>query len=190
MTGLSIEGVMSGLASIGLPEDAAETLTSVQAFMAVDPLLASLHKQFVDAKARYGALVKSHGKRAPMTIVAADMTDSAESAFKTRLIEVKGNCELRARARALRRKLKALTEIEHNAKTVRCHARMQEEYHRQRRDWRAKVRREAEDSHALLLWLWWMLYFTSKRATRALSLANAFAQVNDNNGARRAAGTV
>lgn len=190
MTGLSIEGVMNGLASTGLPEDAAEMLTSVQAFIAVDPLLASLHKQSVDAKARHGALIKSHGKHAPMTIVAADMSDSAESAFKTRLIEVKRNCELRARARALRRKLKVLAEMEHNAKSVRRHARMQEEYHRQRRDGRTRVRKEAEDSHALLLWLWWMLYFTSKRATRALSLANAFAQVNDNNGARRAAGTV
>lgn len=189
MTGLSIEGVMNGLASIGLPEDAAETLTSVQAFMAVDPLLASLHKQSVDAKARYASLVKNRGKRDPMTVVAADMYDSADSAFRTRLIEVKRNCELRSRARALSNKLKALADIERNAKGVRRHARMQEEYHRQRRGQLGAARREAEDSHALLLWLWWMLYFTSKRATRALSLASAFAQVNDNNGAQRAAKT-
>lgn len=70
----------------------------IQIYIAVDPLLASLYKQYCDTKDNLGRLVISHGSEDPMTEIAWDMHDSARSAVETRLNELKADKEVTDRA--------------------------------------------------------------------------------------------
>lgn len=69
----------------------------LQAFMAIDPLLADLHKQMVDARAHHTKLAKLRGPADPMTDVANDMMDSARTAFETRLLELRRQQDTKSR---------------------------------------------------------------------------------------------
>ena len=44
------------------PKPKQQNMTELQAFVSLDPLLADLHKQFLDAKAQYERLVSENGK--------------------------------------------------------------------------------------------------------------------------------
>lgn len=85
-------------------------------WIAVDPLLSDLHKQFVDARAHHQRLMRSRGSGDPMTDVANDMADSAQCAFETRLIELRKDEDSKAMVLALMRRAHAMREEELNAK--------------------------------------------------------------------------
>jgi hypothetical protein len=71
---------------------AAQPLDEFEAFMTVDPLLAMLHKQLAEARVHYNSLKQKRGASDPMTEIAADQAESAESAMQTRLIELRSDC--------------------------------------------------------------------------------------------------
>lgn len=73
-------------------------------WMAVDPLLAELHKQFLDARANHIRLTRQRGAKDPMTDVANDMADSAQCAFETRLLELRHDEDSKAMVLALMRR--------------------------------------------------------------------------------------
>ncbi len=79
-------------------------------WMAVDPLLADLHKQFIDARAGHMRLSRTRGLDDPMTDVANDMVDSAQCAFETRLIELRQDEDSKAMVLALMRRAHAMRE--------------------------------------------------------------------------------
>ena len=75
--------------------------TEIGAFISIDPLLASLYKQNQNAISKHNKLITENGDDDPMAMVAADMVDSTQSAFDTRMIEVKRDQHLSGLARAL-----------------------------------------------------------------------------------------
>jgi len=85
------------------PVLAQKPVTELEAFIHLDPTLASLHKQYLDAKAQYESLVKSNGKDDAMAEIAADMMDSAWCAMQTRLLEVRCDRGMMQEAQAMMR---------------------------------------------------------------------------------------
>lgn len=65
-------------------------------WLAADPLLADLYKQYLDAKASHQNLARLRGDHDPMVDVARDMEDSTKSAFETRLIELRRDEETKS----------------------------------------------------------------------------------------------
>ena len=79
----------------------AEIMGEMQAFMLLDPLLADLHKQYMDAKGTRLQAEKEYGRGDGMTDMAIMMEDSAWCAMQTRYMELRGNRRLMARAQQL-----------------------------------------------------------------------------------------
>lgn len=110
--------VSSGLEQTGLASPTVrQTLREeLDVFAQYDPLLADLHKQYLDAKAVCKRQVKSFGAEDPMAEVAADMEDSAWCAMQTRYMELRSERLLMARVqkemRAERRARERLLEQE------------------------------------------------------------------------------
>ena len=80
-------------------------------WIAADPLLADLYKQLQDARAYNVRIAERHGQYDPMSSVAQDAKDSAESAFETRLIELKRDEDTQSQVAAMI--AEALREAEH-----------------------------------------------------------------------------
>lgn len=70
-------------------------------WIAADPLLADLYKQLQDARAHHTHIAERHGKYDPMSSVARDAEDSAESAFETRLIELRRDEDTKSQVAAM-----------------------------------------------------------------------------------------
>lgn len=70
-------------------------------YIAVDSVLASLYKQYCEAKENLGQLLVKTGSDDPMTEVAWDVHDSLRSAIETRLLELKEDDAVSARVAAL-----------------------------------------------------------------------------------------
>lgn len=84
----------------------------IRFWISADPLLGSLHKQYMDARSAHVRLMKLTGQGDAMADVAADMVDSAKSAFETRLIEARTMEEVRCRVNLLRKKAAEALEEE------------------------------------------------------------------------------
>ena len=80
-----------------------QSLTELDAFVLMDPLLADLQKDFLDTKARYEELIRKNGQDDPMAQVAADMQDSAWCAMQTRYLELREQRILMRKAQRLMR---------------------------------------------------------------------------------------
>lgn len=153
-------------------------------WIAVDPLLGDLHKQFLDARAHHLRLSRVRGVGDPMTDVANDMADSAQCAFETRLIELRQDEDSKAMVLALMR---------------RAHAMREEELNEEARDrvtnfWREflrpKHRRAAPagtSSFFMTMATLLVLRHNVENATRELSIASVFGRATQN-GYRRYAG--
>jgi len=87
-------------------------LDEIRMWIAVDPLLAELHKQYLDVRAHRARLKEKHGESDPICDVAVDMEDSARCAVETRLIELRKSEESRSALKALIRKTHAAREAE------------------------------------------------------------------------------
>ncbi len=79
----------------------ARILDEMQAFMQLDPLLADLHKQYMDAKGTRIQAEKEFGRGDGMTDMAMMMEDSAWCAMQTRYMEVRNDRRLMAQAQEL-----------------------------------------------------------------------------------------
>lgn len=76
-------------------------LDEMQALMALDPLLAGLHKQYLDAKASRLQARSEFGADDGMTEMAAMMEDSAWCSMQTRYMEVRADRRLREQANSM-----------------------------------------------------------------------------------------
>jgi hypothetical protein len=81
------------------PEERHWTLITL--YISVDSVLASLYKQYQEAKENLGKLLVKHDAQDPMTEIAWDMHDSLRSAVETRLLELKDDKETSGRVAAI-----------------------------------------------------------------------------------------
>jgi DUF438 domain-containing protein len=72
-------------------------------YVSVDPVLASLYKEYCAAKENLGKLLVDKGAQDPMTEIAWDVHDSLRSAIETRLLELKDDGEVSSRILAIQR---------------------------------------------------------------------------------------
>jgi hypothetical protein len=147
-------------------------LSAIDAFLAVDSLLAQLHKQYKDALKYSEKLVRLRGPDDPMAGVAADMADSAKSAFQTRLIEVRHDRWLRKAALKLLRQNRALLQRERKKRDIFTHVETLAMQNRHRPS--AQARQEGEESFIRIMFLLSMLQNTLRHTHKMLSLASAF----------------
>lgn len=70
-------------------------------YIAVDDVLASLYKQYCEAKDNLGKLLVSNGSDDPLSEIAWDMHDSLRSSIETRLLELREDKDATDRALAL-----------------------------------------------------------------------------------------
>jgi DUF438 domain-containing protein len=73
----------------------------INIYASLDPVLASLYKQYCAAKENLGKLLVHNGAQDPMTEVAWDVHDSLRSAIETRLLELKDDGNVSARIAAI-----------------------------------------------------------------------------------------
>lgn len=155
-----------------------EAFTAEKAFLRLDPLLSDLNKQRLDARAYHKKVVAQQGADEPMSDVAADMADSAQSAFETRLIELRDDQMLRRTAAQIMRRERRIA-FRQRQRTSRLFEKKQKEfYDRMRWDHKQNMRRKAEDDFSTMMFLYWMLWFALQATQRSLSLANAFTAAN------------
>lgn len=126
MSGMSLNEIMNEMASgslkgamgvLNIPKPAGSQapvapLSELDAFIQMDSLLASLHKDYASAKAQRIELTALYGGEDAMVEVAMDMEDSAWCAMQTRYLELRGQGDLMERAQRLMRQ--ALERIEND----------------------------------------------------------------------------
>jgi hypothetical protein len=120
----------------------------IRFWLSVDPLLAHLHKQWVDAKNARDKIAQRHGDHDVMTDIAVDMEESAQSAFETRLLEMKANEEKQAEVVSL---IKAMLDAEEEMRIAKKKIQSEDfwkEFSRSRR-----IPKRRQDN-------FWMLYIT------------------------------
>jgi hypothetical protein len=119
---LCLQSIMNDV-SAHIVETAVPVLTEMQAFLCIDPLLARLHKEYLDAKDNRCKSEKDFGKDNPMTDMALLVEDSAWCAMQTRYMEVRADRVLMAQAQSLmeeeRAKEKQRKEREKSADALR-----------------------------------------------------------------------
>lgn len=89
---------------------APEPLSELEAFIRMDDLLASLNKQYLEAKAQRKELVALNGAEDAMAEIAMDMEDSAWCAMQTRYLELRIKRELMERAQRMMRQSEEMVE--------------------------------------------------------------------------------
>jgi len=85
------------------PENVRNSMSELEAFIRLDPLLADLHKEFLDTKHNRKKLMAENGCDDPMASVAADLEDSAWCRMQTRYLELRDQRVLMRRAQRLMR---------------------------------------------------------------------------------------
>lgn len=93
-------------------------LSELEAFIQIDPLLASLQKDYLDAKSQRVELVALYGGEDAMVEVIMDMEDSAWCAMQTRFLELHDERELMERAQRLMRRAEEKIEDEKQREKV------------------------------------------------------------------------
>lgn len=108
MKTLSLQEVMNSIVAheIVLPKPViAPVENELEAFIALDPLLANLSKDYKTARSQRKDLQTMFGKDDPMVDVALDMEDSAWCAMQARYLELRKETETMRQAQALIRSL-------------------------------------------------------------------------------------
>lgn len=141
-------------------------VSRIEVLIAVDPLLASLHKEFCDVKGRHNKLLETNGPDDAMVEVSADVVDSAQSALDTRILELEEEAagegdEAIALRRHIRRE-KARAELE-----------LSQKIHKEKKE------REKENDAFFWMMVWtWITQQTLAAARNTLSASAAFSTVN------------
>ncbi len=145
-------------------------------FIRLDPVFASLYKQYTDANSMYETLVKTNGKDDPMAEVALDQRDSAESALETRTIELKGDRDIMLRAvnelRITNEDIRILKSRKQN------HQFMREQNILSRRDMKEKAKKEGEKGMYWVFWLLMLLDQTLELTRTNLNVAGQFSMAS------------
>lgn len=146
------------------------------AYEALDPVLSSLKKQREDMRFRAACAVKEHGADDPMSVVACDMVDSAQSAYDTRLLELKKRPDLYEKIQQM---VKAAARAEAEAARDQLSANYREKMERFYGLWRdkqkiKKAQSEAEEGLFTAFILTMMLQWTIRETHRRLQLASVF----------------
>ena len=147
-------------------------LSAIDVFLSIDPLLGALNKQLQDARVQCARVAEKHGPKAPITEVALDRAESAESAFRTRLIEVRQDRKIRREALKILRRQRAQIQRENKKRDI--FARIEMAAVGNRRLLAARAQKEGEDSFATVMMLLLMLQHALRRTQRMFSLARAF----------------
>ncbi|HEY8190589.1 MAG TPA: hypothetical protein VIF12_07875 [Micavibrio sp.] len=146
-------------------------LDEIHLWIAADPLLADLHKRYLDLRANHALVLKRHGAKDPMTEIAADMADSAQCAADTRLIEVRQDAALCALVRSLKIKAHA-ARLHAQAKQSRhVRARINASHMASRAE---RARRDAGDSFWMLFVMLMLMRSMLETTRRRLSIAAIF----------------
>lgn len=143
------------------PKD--DPLDEIEAFMHADPILASLHKHYLDAYARYRKIIGTNGSDDPMAEVSKDMLDSARSAVHTRLLELQ-DIRTEEQEELIKKKMKQ--------------KRVEQDIEKSRSLMEKKVRKKEDDLYFWLLLFYWLINRTLFTARKKLSAANDFALVS------------
>lgn len=98
------------------------SMSELEAFIALDELLAGLHKEFADTKARAQEVIVKHGLDDPMALIAADLEDSAWCRMQTRYLELRTQRTLMERAQAMMRDVEREEERKKKEEENKKHA--------------------------------------------------------------------
>ncbi len=107
-----LDGLCDEVCSRRSQEDSPEALSEQEAFIRMDSLLASLNKQYLEAKQQRKELVALNGTDDAMAEVALDMEDSAWCAMQTRYIELREERELMVQAQRMMRDAEDVAALE------------------------------------------------------------------------------
>jgi hypothetical protein len=155
-----------------IPAREIHPVAEAEALMTLDPILAGLHKEKLNAQTHYHILKKKNGARDPMTRVAADMVDSLGSAFETRLIELRQDRVIMISMRRVLRAAAAVTEAKRQRTIAQYHMRLYQFYEDMRK--KKKVRREQEEHMKWMILMMWILQTAAENVHRSLSLGRHF----------------
>lgn len=185
---VSLHQVMNGMVRkpISIPEwTQAYPETEIDVYLSVDPLLADLFKAMETAKKQYNNLKKKNGLYEPMTEVARDMADSTQSAFDTRLLELRADRELRKNVRRLLLKARLEAERERREQSALYKARMLLFFSNKR----AETLRERENQRNkdFILFVFWLFFFAMEQTNLAARLAVDFTMATEKRGDKQAA---
>lgn len=153
---------------------------AIEIYAGLDPLLAELYRQYLEARRQYRSLSSLRGKDDPMADAARDWMDSAESAVQTRMIELRQDRKIRRQAGlVLERQARQEAQEERESRSAasqkyRNHSDLLQTQQRILAD---AARREGEDGFFMMIYLLWMLRAITDRVTRTLSLAGSFMAV-------------
>lgn len=86
--------------------DSIKEMSELDAFLRLDETLATLNKEYLDAKSQHEYLIKTFGRDDAMAEVAEDVMDSAWCAMQTRYLEVRAEAALMEQAQQLIREAK------------------------------------------------------------------------------------
>lgn len=152
---LCLQSIMNDV-SAHIVEMAPTVLTELQAFLLIDPLLARLHKEYLDAKDTRCKSEKDFGKDDPMTDMALLVEDSAWCAMQTRYMEVRADRALMLQAQSLmeeeRAKEKQRKEREKTADALRLF------------DYMEMLMRVRKKEISSLNWVWAFIFMLDKNA--------------------------
>ncbi|MFN3828218.1 MAG: hypothetical protein ACK4NR_11415 [Micavibrio sp.] len=154
-------------------------LNEVEAYMAVDSTLASLHKEFIDSRRNRLRALEQQGEGSAMADIARDMEDSAKSAMETRILELRQDNMKRMMVERMMAQSHLEEMEEQRQASSKLYARRMAEYHvEERRDKMVQARRikESEDSFLMMLLMWWMMRHIVWRTQAKLSLASSFSK--------------
>lgn len=135
------------------------SVSEMGAYAAVDPVMADLYRQYLNARKRHKTLTNQNGDDDALAAVAGEQAESLDSALQTRLIELRGDKKLSARVETIM--TRSLHKTEENEKeTVREMVRKKFEG-MDLRKLAEKARRERDDD--LLVWLLLLLQITARQ---------------------------
>ena len=149
------------------------TPQDIRFWIAVDPLLADLHKRLLDARAQRKRIAAHHGAQSPMANTADTVVDSNACAVETRLIELRRNKEAKAKVLAIARKMHAEEERERTED-------LQDYIDAFWKDFAipqsaAAAQNAVSDSGVMMLLAFYVFQYNAARMNRAVSMLEKFA---------------
>lgn len=146
--------------------------TEEDALRHADELLDDLFRQYRNASDHYKDIARRHGAQDPMAVLAADMAESLKSAYETRLIEVRSDAILYARAQSLLALKQEEAEIENKENSFAYRMRMIA--FNNRNSLMRRLAQEKQDSMDMILLCYWLFTGAVRRAQYVFSLADDF----------------
>jgi hypothetical protein len=169
MSGHSLKNTLNHVAAVicggSIDVSPSGHLGEVERFIATDPILGELQKEYLDTIARYLSLLRLYGPNDIMVQMASDMAEAARATLDSRLSLLKA----RERAREKDAREEDMCALEKEKGVVGRQ--------RSRESRQSEVSaKTAHDSFETMLLLWWMLRSATTRAENRLSIAMAFRQ--------------